>query len=105
MNDYMQTLKEGLKDPELNGVECLIPDRYALFVKALQQFPDAKYVSEWRYELGHISYRYHVHNEQKGGELRKLVEEKKTSRHPKLVRVYSRSELDTILAPTATGSH
>lgn len=102
---HIDTLQQALKDPELEGVDCLVPENRDLVAKALEEFPDATHISEWRYEMGRITYKYHVHGVELGEELKRLAAEGKTSRHPKLVDVYEVSQLDTILAPVPAGSH
>lgn len=107
MAAYLDTLRSALNDPELEGITCFAPDEKEAIVHALQKFPEARYVSEWRYEVGSITYRYHVHNDaQLGEELQNLCKEGKTSRHPKLTDVFKVSELETILTdPVHADSH
>lgn len=105
MTTYMGTLREALGDPELKGITCFVPEQREAIINALQEFPSAKYASEWKYEVGIITYRYRVHDAKRGEELRTLLAQGKTSRHPKLTDVYALSELETILTPVSAGSH
>lgn len=98
MKDYIDILREALKDQQVKGIACLIPDDLDNIKKSLSKFPKARYLSEWRYEVGKITYRYHVHNADLGEKLKKLFKEGKTSRHPKLTDILKIKEIDSVLS-------
>ncbi len=62
MQPYLEELLKALQDPQINGFPVMVPEHKNDVISALAGFPDAKYVSEWRYAWGRIVYRYHVHN-------------------------------------------
>ena len=106
MQQYLEKLLKALRDPQINGFPVMVPEHKNDVISALAGFPDAKYVSEWRYAWGCIVYRYHVHNAETGGELLELLKNEKTGKHPTLTGVYAVSELDSILAdPVPAVSH
>jgi len=96
MNE-LSALELGLQDPVLPGVTCLISEQKEAFLKALKQFPEGTYVSEWKYESGHAHYKYRIHEETTGKELKKSYSEENTSKHPRLTGIYTISELESKL--------
>lgn len=88
---YMEILRNALKDPELNGVDLIIPDTAA---KVSQMLGKGAYVSEWLYEgAGPLRYKYHCHVARMGKELKALLSQGKCSSRPKLTNVYTAKEL------------
>ncbi|MBI4146444.1 hypothetical protein HY489_03850 [Candidatus Woesearchaeota archaeon] len=94
---YIENLRQTLSDPQLAGFSCLTPDQFDAVRAAVTRVPPDSYVSEWRTELGQISYKYHIHGTTRGEELRKLLADGKTSRHPQLTAVYTVGEIEAVL--------
>ena len=106
MEDYIDILRRALQDPELKGFKCLRKSESESIQKALSKYPKLEFVSEWKYELGRIKYKYYVHSGENGNSLEKLVAEGRTSRHPRLIRVYRIKEIREMLSePVTSGSH
>lgn len=52
------------------------------------------YISEWEHPLRGGKLEYHLHNEEKGKELKALYDNGKRAGNPFLVEVYSREDLE-----------
>jgi hypothetical protein len=106
MQPYLEKMLQALQDPQINGFPVMVPEHKSDVIRALANFPDAKYISEWRYAWGSIVYKYHVHTAKTGEELLRLLKEGNGGKHPTLTGVYAVSELDSILAdPVHAESH
>lgn len=105
MKDYIDVLREALKDPMLKGIKCFRRAELPKLKSELNKHPGAEYLSEWKYEFVDIKYEYYVHSKDLGRKLEKLIKEGKTSRHPKLNRVYKVDQIEELLAdPVISGS-
>lgn len=98
MADYIDTLKQALKDPELKGVRYFLPQEKDAILEGLEDHPNTKYISEWKYEVGKIKHKFKLHEDNIGKQLEELFKQKKTSRHPELVWVYSVDDVNSLLA-------
>ncbi|MBI2671888.1 hypothetical protein HYX16_03060 [Candidatus Woesearchaeota archaeon] len=98
MVSYIDIMKEALNDPQIKGITCLRGKEKDKIDRAIKEHPGAEYISEWRYELVDIKYKYHMHDRSLGQELEKLLRDGKTSRHPTLIKVYKISQIESMLA-------
>ncbi len=92
--------KKALIDPRLE-IELIAPAHYAELAKLLEKLPPTADISEWSHMHG-AGYEYHYHINGVGSQLRKLIGDEKRGGNPKLVKIYSRRELETIIQENQT---
>jgi len=98
MNNYRALFKKALKDPQIKGLECICPSDKSALRKVLINLPDDEWVSEWRYGMGEIFYRYHRHLNGLGQKLKKAYDEGKRAGHPFFTGIFSKQDLESITA-------
>ncbi|MBI4155110.1 hypothetical protein HY498_03425 [Candidatus Woesearchaeota archaeon] len=98
MNDYRALFKKALKDPQIKGLECICPSGRVALQKVLKTLPDNVWVSEWRYGMGIVSYRYYLHINGLGLKLKKAYDEGKRAGHPFFTGIFSKQDLESIAA-------
>ncbi|MBW2997394.1 hypothetical protein KY349_03585 [Candidatus Woesearchaeota archaeon] len=73
--------------------------------RLLGDMPENGFVSEWRNDLGKVSYEYRVHDETEGAILRQLLKSGSVGRYPLLTAVYSREDIRSFLVPPASSGY
>lgn len=72
--EHITLFKQALKDPQINGIECICPSFVKGLSKLVTNLPDNAWVSEWRYRG---QYLYHGHSENIGLKLKQFYDQKK----------------------------
>jgi hypothetical protein len=91
-------LKKGLQDPTLEGLTCIGPSEASQLVKVFNALPQDGCVSEWKYGVGEVTYRYHIHGGDTAAGLRRAFEEGIRGGHPTLTAVYTKKELQELIS-------
>jgi hypothetical protein len=92
--EHITLFREALKDPKINGLECISPRFIAGLSKLVNLLCDDSWVSEWRYGRRYV---YHRHTKDIGPKLNQFYGEGKRAGNPTLTNVYSKTRLEIIL--------
>ncbi len=95
--------KQALKDPQIEGLECICPSLVGELSRLVKELPDSAWVSEWRYGMSVITYRYYLHLNEVGSQLKKAHDEGKRAGHPFFTGIYSKQDLEKLLAKYEAG--
>ena len=87
-------LKTALQDPEVKGLVFLSPRHRNKLERLLRTHPEDFYLSEWEYKIGGIEFKYHMHNPEKGKEIKRLYDVGEQGGNPHLFGLYSRTDLE-----------
>ena len=92
--DTIEFFREALKDHEVKDIVFLSVKHKKKLEKLLREHPEQFYLSEWEYQLWGIEFRYHIHDEIKGRELKRLYDIGERAGNPSLFGIYSRMDLE-----------
>ena len=92
--EHIILFKQALKDPQIEGLECICPHFVRELSKLVTNLPDNAWVSEWGYGG---QYRYYRHSNDIGLKLKQFYDLGKRGGNPKLTNVYSKKRLEIIL--------
>lgn len=98
-------LRQALKAPLLEGIVCISSKYSREIVQFLETLPENGCVSEWRYGIGKIEYKFRVHINGLGVELKQAFLEGIRGGHPKLTAVYTKQELQNLIQQPADSGY
>ncbi|MCK4670557.1 MAG: hypothetical protein KAT43_05120 [Nanoarchaeota archaeon] len=91
-------LLRALKDPILEGIDCICPSNYPKLAITLVNLSSDTFISEWRYGIGEIKYECHVHRNGIGEQIKRAFENGvRGGGSRKLTSVRSKEELDVLI--------
>lgn len=94
-----EQLKFALLDPQIEGISVVSLENGESIDRYLAEHSENFYLSEWRFGVGKVCYKYHIHTEEVGRGLQKLFQRGIKGGHPYLTAVYSRGDLVKIVFP------
>lgn len=100
-----KVLRKALSAERIPDLPVLVSSDSVCLERLLDDMPENGFVSEWRNDLGKVSYEYRIHDEAEGTILRQLLKSGNVGRYPLLTAVYSREDIISFLIPPASYGH
>ncbi len=94
----LDTLRAALKDPHIR-IDVISAPHAEEIARLVGELSPDEYVSEWRHNLWAVRYEYHRHESSVALALKQLYDSGVYGGNPKLIRIYSRSDLERIIQP------
>ncbi|NQU78834.1 hypothetical protein HQ545_03625 [Candidatus Woesearchaeota archaeon] len=88
-----QVLKTALDADVVPDLPVLDISDSACLEHLLDNIPDGGFVSEWRNDVGSVSYEYRIHGQEEGVLLRELCKSGSVGGYPRLTKVYSGEDI------------
>lgn len=103
MTDYIGTLNKALEDPEIPNLGTISSNNRSRLVDLCNEMPSGALVSEWRYGVGEICYKFYMHTNGICATLKEAFEKGIRGGGPRrLENLYSKEDLLKIIrAPEA----
>lgn len=89
-------LKSRLGDPSLD-IPVLHADYFPRLEALLLKMPQEVVISEWKHTMGEAAYEYHVHTGNHASKLVALYKKGVRGGNPKLVALYTKSQLEKLI--------